>query len=231
MLIVAAALIAACGPSGPESKATDLGTTSLPSPSVSPVAPPPAATATAAPTRTLAPLPTRSPSPTAAATSGPTAPPIPGASPTASAGPGASPGDLAACSGSDANRAFFASAAAAVPWDVYCAVLPKGWFVESGSRKGGAAGQLVIAYKTNAGLRLELKQGNFCSGTPAACGPMDSTVGPATYSDRQGQLGALSGNLVLYVNPGSSPAWQAVGVGLSESTFRAFCAALVKVPG
>ena len=60
---------------------------------------------------------------------------------------------------------------------------------------------------------------------------MDEVIGTATFGDREGQLGRLAGKLVLYVNPGSNPAWQATGTGLDEATFRAFAAALVKVPG
>jgi hypothetical protein len=115
-----------------------------------------------------------------------------------------------------------------VSWDVYCPALPKGWYVESGRLSSGV---LTIAYKTSAGLRLELKQGNYCSGTAAECGPTDSVIGTAMYGDREGQLGRLSGNLVLYVNAGQHPSWQAVGIGLTESTFRGFTAAFVKVPG
>jgi hypothetical protein len=115
-----------------------------------------------------------------------------------------------------------------VSWDVYCPVLPKGWYVESGRLSSGV---LTIAYKTSAGLRLELKQGNYCTGTADTCGPMDSLIGTAMYGDREGQLGRLSGNLVLYVNPGVQPSWQAVGIGLQESTFTSFTGAFVKVPG
>jgi hypothetical protein len=115
-----------------------------------------------------------------------------------------------------------------VSWDVYCPVLPKGWHVDAGSFRNN---QLTIAYESSGGRRLELKEGAYCTGTPATCGPLDSVLGSAMFGDREGQLGQLAGNLVLYVDPGLNPAWQATGIGLDEATFRSFTAALLKVPG
>jgi hypothetical protein len=135
------------------------------------------------------------------------------------------------CAGNEDNRNFYAKSASAVAWDLYCPVLPKGWFVETGNFRAASGGTLTIAYKTTSGLRLELKEGFLCTGTAADCGPLDVTLGPAAFGDRQGTLGRLGGNLVLNVAAGANPSWQAIGVGLDEATFRAICAAFVKVPG
>jgi hypothetical protein len=115
-----------------------------------------------------------------------------------------------------------------VPFDVYCAALPKGWFVDTGSLRSG---ELNIGYETTAGLRFELRQGNYCTGSSAECGPLDSVIGSAMFGDREGQLGRLGADLVLYVNPGSNPSWQATESGLDEATFRTLAAALIRVPG
>jgi hypothetical protein len=229
-LLAAVVLLAACDLSVPQTQAP-AGSSPTPRSSPSGSARPSSTTAVPTPTRPPGTTPTAetSPRPSVTTTAGASALPTSGASASPGASPLGSPGDLASCSGSDDNRAFFNNAAAAFAWDVYCAVLPKGWYVESGNYQGASGGQLTIAYRTTAGLRFELKQGNYCTG--AACGPMDSTLGAAMLGDREGQLGMLGSNLVLYVDPGSSPGWQAVGIGLNEATFRAYSAALVKVPG
>jgi hypothetical protein len=168
-----------------------------------------------------------------AGTAAPTAVPSgtpPTARPAASAAAPSGSIDPTACAGTDANRAFYRDTAAAVAWDVYCPVLPKGWNVESGQYRGASGGTMTISYRTSAGLRLELREGSFCTGSAAECGPFDAQLGTAQFGDRVGQLGRFSGNLVLYVNPGSSPAWQATGVGLDEAAFRSICASFIKVP-
>jgi hypothetical protein len=210
-------LVAACGSPGPDRQAT--GTTATSPPSLS--------TATSAPAGGPTATPGGSPARSPGAPASGAASTRPGISPSASVDPLATPGAAASCTGTAANQDFFAASATASTFDVYCAVLPKGWFVDTGSRKGGL---LQIAYKTTSGLRLELKEGAVCSGTPATCGPMDAVIGTAMFGDREGQLGRLGTNLVLYVSPGANPSWQATGIGLDEATFRAFGAALVKVP-
>ena len=213
-MLAAAVVVAACDAGGPSSVATDLGT---PSPS----------SAAASPARTASPAasPAASPRPSVASAS-----PRPSSTPASTTSPTGSPG-TAVCSGTDANRTFYANTAAAVAWDLYCPVLPRGWNVETGRFQAASGGTMTISYKTSSGLRLELKEGFVCTGTAAECGPLDSTIGTAAFGDRQGTLGRRSGNLVLYVVPGSNPSWQATGIGLDEATFRAFCAAFLKVPG
>jgi hypothetical protein len=213
LLLAAVLLIGACDASGPNSQATTIAFSPTPS-AVASTAP------SASPIPSIAPGPSRTP---AAASASPRP-----STTVATTPPVATPGNIASCTGTDANRTFYASVAAKASWDVYCPSLPAGWFVEKGSFSGGL---LTIAYKAANGLRLELKEGAVCSGTPSSCGPLDSTIGPALFGDRQGQLGRLAGNLVLYVSPGQNPAWQATGIGLDEPAFRSFTGAFVKVPG
>lgn len=221
ILLAAALLVTACETPGPSSLATTLTT--------------PAPTSAGPPASPASPgaSPAGSPPGTAIATvrpSGATASPRASATPVSTAAPTGS-ADPTVCAGSDANRTFYANTAAAVAWDVYCPVLPKGWYVESGSFRAASGGSMVISYKTNTGLRIELKEGSVCTGSAATCGPLDSTIGPAAFGDRQGQMGRRAANLVLYVDPGASPAWQATATGLDEATFRSICAAFLKVPG
>jgi hypothetical protein len=72
-----------------------------------------------------------------------------------SAVPSASQGPLdsgtatgaSACSGSHDNRVFFEAIAGQVTWAVYCAVLPAGWFVQTGSFSLRDGGHMDITYK------------------------------------------------------------------------------------
>ena len=85
-----------------------------------------------APTSTDELAPTDEPAPTA--DPAPTHEPAQTAEPTPEGGsadpaPTDASGSAAACAGSDDNRAFYANAAGAVDWPVYCPVLPAGWFV------------------------------------------------------------------------------------------------------
>ena len=83
----------------------------------------------------------------------------------------------AECSGSDANRDFFASVAGSVDWAVYCPVLPSGWFVESGQYRLAGGSWLEIAYRGPGGTRIELRQGAPCS--IDGCVPTGTDLGAA----------------------------------------------------
>jgi hypothetical protein len=149
--------------------------------------------------------------------------------PTASASAGTGP--AAACSGTDKNREFFQAAAAAVSWTVYCAVLPTGWFVESGTYRGTSGGWLQIAYKGPGGARLELREGAFCSAADG-CVPPGGDSGSASFGDRPGTLVKLdSGGWAVVVDRGKPISWLAVGTGMDQATFQRLAGALAIVGG
>ncbi|HEX5591207.1 MAG TPA: hypothetical protein VFX65_13030 [Candidatus Limnocylindrales bacterium] len=162
--------------------------------------------------------------------------PDPGGTPTETATPPATdpatppPTPAGACSGSDANREFFAQAAASMHWSVYCAVLPDGWFVENGTYRLASGGRLDITYRGPGGAHLSLAEGNLCEGSEVdECAPRDAVIGPAAFGDRQGELGQLATGLVLDVDRGANPSWRATGLGLTEEAFRGIGEALVLV--
>jgi hypothetical protein len=218
-------LVAACG------VATSTGT-----PQASAQAPTPVVTASGGATN-----PGGSASPGA---SSPADSPTPGAStqPTTSAGPSASsgasastaPGGAEACSGSDANRAFFANFAHAVSWPVFCAVLPKGWFVTAGSNRLANGGRLVIAYKGPGGATLTLSEGSFCT-SAAGCIPSVADGGSTPFGSRSGLLYDLSGSggpaWTIVVDGGRTPMWTMETHGLDQPTTVALAAALATVNG
>jgi hypothetical protein len=147
------------------------------------------------------------------------------------ASPSAGTGPAAACSGTDKNREFFSSAAAAVKWTVYCAVLPTGWFVDSGTYRSSGGGWLQIAYKGPGGARLELREGAFCT-TPDGCVPAGTDSGSASFGDRSGTLVKVdSGGWAIVVDRGQPISWLAVGTGMDQATFQRIAGALATVGG
>jgi hypothetical protein len=179
----------------------------------------------------------------------PTGTPTAGATPestpaesTASSEPGQSPSDApsespsespsiaAACTGTDANREFFATVAPKVTWDVYCGVLPRGWTVETGSYRTSSGGWLKIAYKASGGRRFELREGKFCT-DPATCVPSGTEIaGGGPLGDREGKLLQVAdGGFALIVDQGQPVMWAAIGKGMDQATFMEYAAAAALV--
>jgi len=183
---------------------------------------PPASTAVEQPTESAAATPEPTPGPTESA-----APSDAGAS----ASPSAGTGTAAACSGTDNNRTFFEDAAVAVSWTVYCAVLPAGWFVDSGQYRGSGGGKVEISYKGPGGARFELHEGAFCSAADG-CVPAGTDAGDASFGGTTGTLVTLDGGgWAVVVDRGKSISWLAVGTGLSQSAFQKIAGDLAIVGG
>ena len=171
------------------------------------------------------------PSPSAADTASPdasaTTAPTDSASPPPTASAGAGP--AAACSGSADNRAFYANLAASVSWDVYCAVLPRGWSVSSGSYRLANGGKLVISYKGPSGASLTLSEGSFCADS-SGCVPSGSDTGDASFGAMPGTLVTTdAGGFAIVASRGETPSWLMVTGGLDQATTTAFGAALALV--
>jgi hypothetical protein len=209
-------LLTACG----QASSTEAPTDSAPSPShASPggtVTPDPSTEApTQVPSDSQAPV---TPDPTETDPNGPSANPSGG-------------GSAAACSGSDENRDFFASMAAAVDWTVYCPVVPDGWFVDDGTYRLAGGGWMEISYNGPNAARLVLRQGSFCD-TGEGCVPAGIDVGDTAFGDRTGTFVALEdGSWAIAVDRGATPSWLLLVEGLSESDARTIAADLQPVPG
>lgn len=154
---------------------------------------------------------------------------MPGESAASSASPGATDGPAGACSGNDANREFYASVAFRVDWTVLCAVLPKGWYVSSGSYRLANGGKLVIGYKGPAGATIDLSEGAFCADA-SGCVPSGVDGGDVPLGPMTGTLVRITaGGDAIVVDRGLNPSWQLVTHGLDEATSLAFGAALTVV--
>ena len=156
--------------------------------------------------------------------------PVGSASPLASASPSPRPGTADACSGTAENRDFYSALAASVAWDVYCATLPPGWFVESGSYRLSNGGQLSITYKGPDGARLVVREGGYCVGHPD-CVPSGTDAGAARFGDRDARLLDIGNGswLVVVVPAGADVDWQAAGTGMDGAALGAFTAAFARV--
>lgn len=220
-VLALALLVAACGGTTTTSPPLDTGSPATGEP------------ATPAPDDTTAPSsePTE-PGATEAPTDEPTEDPTeePTEEPTESPDGSASPGTgAAACSGTDDNRAFFEQVAEAVAWDVYCAVLPSGWFLESGQWRGASGGRMTIAYKGPGGARFTLSEGAFCADA-SGCVPPGTESGSTAFGGFEGTLYATEeAGWALVVDEGAPISWLAVGTGVDEAEFVDLAAALALV--
>lgn len=133
------------------------------------------------------------------------------------------------CTGNANNQDFFAKLAQGVDWEVYCAVLPSGWFVDTGSFRLANGGWMVLSYNGPAGARIELSEGAFCT-EPGGCVPTGAATGTGFFGDRPGTLyAAEDGSWAIAVDPGEPISWMVVGSGLTESDFTDYAAALLQI--
>jgi len=168
---------------------------------------------------------TQSPNPSG--TAGPSESP----GPSATGSPGGGSASAAACSGSNENRDFFASLAAAVDWPVYCPVLPDGWFVQNGQYRLADGGRLEIVYEGPQRARITLDEGAFCA-IPGGCVPPGEDVGATAFDGRDGTLVALDdGSWAVALDREASLSWLLIVTGLDEDAARSIAAGLVVVEG
>ena len=161
----------------------------------------------------------------------PTPPASASTSPSASSGPVPTPGPATACTGTADNQDFYARAAAAFDWQVYCPVLPAGWFVVDGSFRQAGGGRLEIAYRGPGGARLELSQGGFCSEADG-CVPPGTDAGEAPFADQTGTVVQLDeGGWAMVVDRGEPISWLMVGTGLGETGIKDVARTLAIVEG
>ena len=190
----------------------------------------PAPSATASPSGEPAPTGESTGAPTEQPTDEATEPPTgePSLEPTETPAPSGTPGGAAACSGNNGNRDFFAAVAQGVAWDVYCAVLPAGWFVDAGEFRLAGGGKMEIAYKGPGGQRIAVREGTYCAGDDG-CIPTGPDAGTASFGDRSARLVDLGGGAWLVVAEGGDVDWEAKGTGMDGAALAGFTAAFAKV--
>lgn len=175
----------------------------------------------------VAPTHTPASSPTAVVSVAPTPTPTPTLTPSPTPS-----GSAGGCSGSDKNKAWWTAESPHFTWAVYCGVVPGGWYMTAGNDNYMSGGKLDASYKDPAGGLFTINEGAFCTTSVAACSPhTGASLGAASFGDLSGQLYALSGGgFAIYVGPGTVHGYTAVGESMSQATFVALAAALMKVP-
>jgi hypothetical protein len=125
---------------------------------------------------------------------------------------------------------FFKAAAMGTAFDVYCAVLPKGWSVSSKSGYEQGAPLVVVTYGGPADEVLTLQQGNICTKSTSSC-VTGQQAGTAMFGDREGIFvdGPADADFAVYVNPSLNPSWIALGKGMSAETFKTLTAGLIMI--
>jgi hypothetical protein len=201
-VLVAAAALAGCG----ASKATPAAATPIPTEAPTSAEITPSPTPEAAPTETIAATPTPTPTPEASPTS-----------------------RAAGCTGSADNQAFFADAAAALSFHVYCAVLPSGWWLQTASYVLPAGGFLQAEYKSSGGAGFSLWENGWCP-PGHACIAHGPQIAAATFGGLAGTLHLNTGTYTLEVGTWAHPLYLMVGSGMSQAQFVAYAKALIKVP-
>lgn len=168
VVLLIAALSGACGGTDVTASPSDSGPTGTT-----------AAAPTDAPPTASEPPP---PPPSAPAeTEAPTETPV-AASEDPASSPSDGPGSAAACSGSDNNRDFFADAAENLAFDVYCPVLPRGWFVDTGEYSLRNGGMLAITYHGPGGAVIDLLESGPCQ-EGDDCMPAGTEEGDAAFGN------------------------------------------------
>jgi hypothetical protein len=190
------------------------------------------ATSTPAVTSTATPAPTQTATPTIAPTATPaaTSTPAPTATPAPTQAPAASPTSAAAaCTATADLKAFFVEAATNLHFDVYCAVLPSSWWLQSASYVLPAGGYLEAEYKNSGGADFQIREGGWCPPDKACIAP-GASIGSASFAGLAGTLYLNITTYTLRVGTYANPAYFMVGSGMSKEQFVAWAAALVKVP-
>jgi len=172
-------------------------------------------TVTDTPMITLSPTLTVAPSPTDA---GPTQPPSAAAVPST------------VCAGTADNKSFWGQSASTMSWDVYCPVLPSGWYVTIGQFDGSGGGTIHMTMNGPSGAAISIDEGAFCTTSADACSTHDSTVGQTVFGDLLGDLDTLAGGgYAVYVNAGTSAGYTLTATGMSQDSFAGIAAAFAKV--
>jgi hypothetical protein len=168
------------------------------------------------------------PSSTADVTAPPTLAPPPTAPPT----PTNPPGSVSQCTGSAKQRQFLVDAASHLPFSVYCARLPVGWWMQTGQWDLQAGQWLIARYENSSGAVFELSEWNWCVTKPSECWPVGVPLGPAMFGNLDGGLVQVNTTPMygIYVDPDTTHSYAAIGKGFTRAGFVAVVAGLVRLP-
>jgi hypothetical protein len=131
----------------------------------------------------------------------------------------------------DVNRTWWAAEAKRLTFDVYCGVVPSGWYFQTASDTYNNGGTMIASYKGPSSAIFTIKEGAFCTTSVAACSPHDTSLGSAKFGDLDGSLYTLTGGgYAIYIGAGTAHGYTATGTIMSQATFVNLAKALIQVP-
>jgi hypothetical protein len=134
------------------------------------------------------------------------------------------------CTGTIDDAGFFKAASMSASYDVYCAVLPRGWSVTTGDNPELAAtAPLTVEYEGPAGETFTLEEGKYGEAAGAEVLRIGPEVGTASFGDRTGTLGGSNGSYYLFTPPDGEAMWTASCTGMTLDDFKALAAAVIVV--
>ena len=134
------------------------------------------------------------------------------------------------CAGTADNKSFWGQSANTMRWDVYCPVLPSGWYVTVGQYDGSGGGTIHMTMKGPGGAAISIDEGAFCTTSADACSAHESSISQTAFSDLLGDLDTLAGGgFAVFVNAGTSTGYTLTATGMSQDSFVAIAAAFAKV--
>jgi hypothetical protein len=184
---------------------------------------PPGATPTTTPTAEATPTPADEPSPTESLAESP--------SESSAGSPSVSPTSPAAgCTGSETHKAYFVNAAKDMPFDIYCAVLPSGWWLMTSEYNRTDGGRMVTVYRNSADEVIVLTEGWLCASL-STCLDIYPSLGAAPFDGLAGTMrDMIGGGHGVVVNPHSIPGYWLYSFDLSQAKVAQYAAAVIKVP-
>jgi hypothetical protein len=208
---------ATAGPTpGPTSAATPAATSAA----TAAVTPAATAVATAAPTA----APTTAATPTTA----PTLPPPAFATPTPTPAP-TIPAAIVPCTAGTSSKLWLADQVHLFTFDIYCAVLPSGWYVTNFTSEWDVPG-LHFHYTDGVNL-VDVYEGKICSLSATPCPGQWAALGNEAFGPLTGATGGSTNNRWMILVKTSNPniSYEMVGKGMPLATFKAFAAAMHKI--
>jgi hypothetical protein len=140
--------------------------------------------------------------------------------------------DIAACTGTDANRASFVQIAATVPFNFYCAVFPSGWQVKATQTNQGVT---AIYYANATGWLVVFEEG--CSTSAECLTDTQDPIGSTGFGDMTGTIYTMNlGYEIWSQTGGTGYAMMASRPNISDpnkitqAQFNSWAAAIIQVP-
>lgn len=126
---------------------------------------------------------------------------------------------------------WFEGEAPHLSFDLYCAVLSSGWYLNNAFDTYDSGGMVQMFYLGSAGASLHVSEGHFCAGDKSHCGFSGTSMGQGSFGGRTGDIDQGGPNSwVFWADASSGMAYEVLGAGMSLADFKSILTAMHKVP-